>query len=339
MITSSITCRVPDDEMKQVYGLSDGCISAFSSGGLEYHNVQSLLCGKPLACTNYSCGEDFCEQDFVYKLSYTTYTETGTNFIKSTTDIGDMKKFMHKVWRMPKRDLALWGEKGRAWAVKTFGIETIGAQWEKLIDAMPIPDWETIDLTIPAKNDKLPFPEITSDTEFIKTLYTQILSMNEPEDGSGFKYWMEALRTGKPRAEIYNFFVDTARKENAKNSAPQQDFSTMLTKNGRKRGLILIKESIGDVLLVTSLFKSFHAQHPDTDLYVMAEGKYHMLLEGNPHVHKILEYLPPMEQEMIAMGAGQKEGYFDYYYHAAIQTQRLLSYLSQPKPAFDLTYA
>ncbi len=92
--------------------------------------------------------------------------------------------------------------------------------------------------------------------------------------------------------------------------------------------------------MVTSLFKSFHEQHPDTDLYVATDPKYHELLHGNPHVHRVLPYVPAMEQEMLMAGAGQPvaEAYFDHFYHVCIQTQRLLSYLSQPKPAFDLEH-
>jgi len=341
LVTANIVHGVPGDQMKYIYGISDACISAFSSGGLEYTNVQSLLCGKPLACTNYSSGEDFCEQSFVYTLGYTTYIEQGTNFIKATTNIKDIKNYMLKVWRTTPKEMQAWGERGREWAVKTFSIETIGAQWEQLFDSMPIPDWNSIDLKPDAKNENYPMPDIKDDTEFITNLYTNILKMDEKPSGEGHKHWMAAIKSGKSREEIYNYFISVAKKENAENGVGAKDFSELLDKNGKKRGLFLIKESIGDILISTSLFKSFHEQHPDTDLYVMTDEKYHALLHGNPYVHKILPYLPAMEQELLAMGAGQKaeNSYFDVFYHPAIQTQRLLNYLSHPKPSFNLEHA
>lgn len=340
MITANIVNGVPDDQMRYVYGLSDACISAFSSGGQEYHNSQSLLCGKPLASTNYSSGADFCEQPFVHTLGFTTYIEQGTNFIKATTSIIDLRRFMTKVWKSSRRDLQDWGEKGRAWATREFSIETIGAKWEAMFDAMPFPDWSTIDLTPRVKNDTLPMPAIEDNTQFITALYRDILNMNEPEHGDGHKHWQQKLKDGMARSDIYNYFISVARDENAKSGAKAQDFWSLLDKaTGRKRALLLVKESIGDVVLVTSLFRSFHEQHPNTDLYVMTDDKYRALLDGNPHVFRVLPYLSAMEQEMLAMGAGQKESYFDGFYHVCMQTQRILSYLSQPTPAFDLYYA
>lgn len=341
LITVNIVNGVPDEEMKFIYGISDACISAFSSGGLEYHNVQSLLCAKPLASTNYSSGADFCEQSFVYPLGFTTYIEQGTNFIKATTNIKDIKSFMRKVWQTSTRDLAIWGDRGREWAVKTFSIEAVGPQWEKLFDSMPIPNWETINLKPQLKDDQYPFPQVDDPDQFLTLLYSNILKMDEPPNGEGRKHWHARMSEGKTRQEIYSYFISVARSENQKNGVAQQDFNDLLDKNGKKRGLILIKESIGDILLVTALFKSFHKQHPDTDLYVMVDDKYRSLLDGNPYVHKTLPYLPAMESEMLAMGAGQPKdkAYFDVFYHAAIQTQRLLSYLSQPKPAFSLDHA
>lgn len=342
MITANIVHGVPDDQMKYVYGVSDACVSAFSSGGQEYHNSQSLLCGKPLASTNYSSGADFCEQPFVYTLGFSTYIEHGTNFIKASTNPRDIKQFMVKTWKSSRRELVEWGFKGREWAVKTFSIETIGAQWERLFDSMPPVDWATINLTREPKNDQFPFPDIADETQFITSLYTNILKMNEPEHGDGFRNWREVLKKGTPRQSVYDYFINEARKENGKTQPAGADFWSMIDKTtGRKRGLLVVKESIGDIIMISSLFKSFHEQHPETDLYVAADPKYHELLYGNPLIHKVLPYLPAMEQEMLMAGAGQldSEAYFDCFYHVCIQTQRLLSYLSQPSPAFDLTYA
>ncbi|MBF0442920.1 MAG: hypothetical protein HQK54_13520 [Oligoflexales bacterium] len=188
------------------------------------------------------------------------------------------------------------------------------------------------------KNDQYPFPDVPDADQFITLLYSNILRMDEPPNGEGRKHWMARIREGMNRQDIYNYFLSVARQENQKNGASNQDFSSFLDKNGKKRGLILIKESIGDILITTSLFQSFHEQHPDTDLYVMVDEKYKALLEGNPYVHKILPYIQAMEQEMLAMGAGQTpdSAYFDVFYHPAIQTQRVLAYLSQPSPAFDV---
>lgn len=343
MTTASINNGVAPDQMRYLYGLSDAALSVMTSGGQELTASQSLLCGLPLACTNYSCGEDFCEQPFVYTLGFKPYYEHGTNFIKATTDIRDIKQFMVKVWRSSRRDLIEWGEKGREWAVKTFSIETIGSQWIRLFDSLKPVDWSSVSLTVEPKKDQYPFPEVADENAFVHTLYREILKMNEPEHGDGFRNWKKVLADGRSRRDVYDYFIGEARKENGRTQAKPTEFTDLIDRTtGRRRGLVLVKESIGDILMITSLFRSFHESNPGTDLYIMTDPKYHELLAGNPHVFKLLPYLPSMEQEMLAMGAGQlpTDAMFDVYYHVCTQTQRLLTYLSQPAPAYsDLSYA
>ena len=335
VFTVNIGDGVPGNQMKYIYGISDACLSIFTSGGQEYHSVQSLLCGKPLACTNYSCGEDFCEQPFVTSIDYKPYHEVGTNFIKATSNVDQIKKFMRGICKKSPSELDLIGKRGREWAVKTFGIETIGKKWEDLFDSMPEVDWENVSLEKEQKNANFPFLDVPDEIEFIKSLYKNILLMDESPQSDGFKHWLDKLHNGVTRKAIYDYFIDVANKDNAQNSGPK-DFGEILEKTGKKRGLILIKESIGDILMTTALFESFHDQHPDTDLYVSCDPKFKDLLMGNPHVYKVIDYHPSFEQEMLMIGVGQKEGYFDYYYHPAIQAQRVLSYLSHPEPSFEI---
>ncbi len=343
IVTANIVNGVPADQMRLVYGLSDACISAFTSGGQEYHNVQSLLCGKTLACTNYSCGEDFClpeTRDFVTPLRWHPYDEQSTNFVKAATDVGDITAFMRSHVRTPKAALEAAGQRGRAWAVKHFGIEAIGAQWEKLIDAMPIPDWSVIDVTKPAKkNDTFPMPTMSDNAEWVKTLYREILVMNVTDADDGLRHWLDKLTSGMVRQAIYDYFISVAKQENQKNghgSAQVMDFGSLLDNTGRKRGLFVMKESAGDVAMCTSLFKSFHQEHPNTDLYVATEPRFAELLLGNPHVHKVLAYIPAMENELSMIGQANGPRYFDSYRHPGILSQRQLGYLGRPEPAFNV---
>lgn len=335
MVTATIVHGVPDDQMKLLYGFSDGCISAFTSGGQEYHSVQSLLCGKPLACTNYSCGEDFCEQPFVHALGFNTYFEQGTNFAKSTTDVRDIKRFMTKILKSSKKELQEWGDKGRIWATKTFSIETIGAQWEALFDSLPVVDWDKIELIAHRKNDKFPFPEIEDENQFLSCLYKNILNMYEPDHGSGFLNWKNRLKEGVSRRSVYDFFIGVAREENGKNF-PQQDASILVDKTtGKKRAIFTIKESLGDSLVCTQLFEAFHQAYPNHDLYVGTLPTNFEIFHGNPYVFKVLAYQPFMEQEMVCIGAGQSEGLWDVYLYPATPTQNKLGYLSSSVGSFE----
>ena len=97
-------------------------------------------------------------------------------------------------------------------------------------------------------------------------------------------------------------------------------------------------ESIGDVYLSTSLFKSFKDMYPDYELYVATKPEYFRILDGNPYIKKVIPYLPNMENEMEMIGAGKEKGYVDICMLPFIQTQRMLNYLSERKIDFDTKY-
>lgn len=337
MITATIQNGVPDDQMRYVYGISDACISAFSSGGQEYHNSQSLLCGKPLASTNYSSGADFCEQPFVYTLGFSTYIEHGTNFIKATTSTRDIKNYMVKMWKSSRRELIELGARGREWAIKTFSVESIGAQWERVFDALPATDWTTVDLTPKRKNDAYAFPEIIDQDQFITTLYREILGMDEPPHGDGFKHWAARLKEGMSRQSVYEYFISVARADNAKIGVGGDFWEQIDKTTGKKRALYVMKESLGDCLLSTQLFESFHEQYPNHDLYVATDPKHFEIFSGNTLIFRVLQYQGFMEQEMACIGAGQSEALFHVYMHPGIQSQRQLNYLSINSIAHNLS--
>ncbi len=330
-ITATIVNGVSDDEMKLLYGISDAGLCLLSSGGQELTACQTLLCGKPLACTNYSSGEDFCQESFVYKIGYAPYIEQSTNFIKATSDIDDIKKYMKKVCLMSRKELTDWGAVGREWAIKTFGIEAIGKQWENLFDSLPINDWQDVTVKQEAKNENFPMPSNDlDDLSFITLLYKEILKMpDETASSSGVLHWLDKLKNGMDRRAIFEYFVSVAKDENKKIQAPAADFWTLIDKDRpNKRCLFLIKESIGDVVICSQLFESFHKKYPNHDLYVATKQEYHLLLAGNPHVYKILPYMDFFESEMAMTGAGQQEGYFHVFMHPGILTQRQLNYLN-----------
>jgi glycosyltransferase involved in cell wall biosynthesis len=328
VITPNIADGVADEEMRYVYGLWDASISPITSGGMEYHNVQSLLCGMPLASTNYSSGQDFAAQSFVYSINWHPRGEAGTSFTKSTNDINSIRNYINKIYKMSQRDRDEMGEKGREWAIKTFSPEVIGKQWENVFDALPDVDSSKITLEVKAKNDSYPNPSIENDFEWIKALYKNILNMEVPDNDSGLLHWSQVLKSGKSRQEVYNYFIGVAREENNKTQKPV-DFSSVLDKNGKKRALFVMKESIGDITICTQLFEDFHNKHPNTDLYVGIDPKYADVLIGNPYIHKVLPYQPFFEQEMACCGAGQGKDseLFHYYFHPGILTQRHLQYL------------
>lgn len=327
--TPTIGHGVLREEMKYMYGIRDATVSPITSGGLEYENVNTVLCGIPLATTSYSSGEDFCEQPFVYPIKWKARFETGTSFMKAANDASSIQAFIEKVYHSKKSELEEIGAKGRDWAVKTFSVDVIGKQWEDLFDSLPPKDWSTITLeSKQLKNETYPMPDITSNEAWIKSLYNNILLV-EP-DPDGMKNWLARLSEGVSRQNIYEFFIGRAKEDNSKSSAKPMDFGDLFDKNDRKRILYVIKESGGDIFICTATFKGLKDLYPDADLYVACEPKFAEILAGNPYVHRVLAYHPAMEQELLMIK------YVSYYYYPALPTQKQLAYLSKDKIGLKL---
>lgn len=328
----SIQYGVEHDELHQVYGLADASISAFTSGGLEFHNVNSLLCGLPLACTNYSCGEDFCEQSFVYPIKWHKRFEANTSFMKATNDITSIKNYMATIARQSEAERQEIGEKGRAWASETFAIETIGAQWEKLFDSMPYPDWSKIDLKPALKHPDFPMPLIEDNIAWVKELYRGFFDINVQDNDKGLLDWLESLRQGRSRESIRDFFVGEAQRENQR-LAPAKNFSDLFDKTGNKKLLFAMKESGGDIVIATALLKGLKDAYPDTDIYFACNPKFNEILEGNPHIYKVIPFTDDMDNPGSELAMMK---YVDYFYYPAIATQKFLDMLTHDKITLNL---
>jgi len=313
--------------MKWLYGISDATVSCMTSGGQEYCCVNSLLCGIPLACTNYSSGADFCTNPFVEAIDWHIRFENQSSFIKAANDIGSIKRFIRKAWKMSEGERSLIGEQSRDWAVKTFSVETIGKQWEDVFDALPFRDWSSITLVPKLKNPQYPMPSEENNEAWVKLLYNNIL-LCEP-DPQGFKHWLQSLANGTPRDAIYQFFCEQAREDNAK-SEPPKDFGSLFDDNGRKRILFVLRESGGDLFISTSVLSGLKKLYPDADLYFACDPKFADILAGNSDIHKVIPYNSAMDSE-LAM-----RHYVDYYYFPAIATQRQLNYLTHERMGLDL---
>ncbi len=226
------------------------------------------------------------------------------------------------------------GKLSRLWAKENYDLELNCKKIEEFIDSLPLVDWDTINLDTPKSNPNYQLPENfrdLSDDSFIKLLYKEILN-REPDDG-GYKNWSTQLANKAPREQIYQFFIKVATDEGKKDV--KTDIWDIIDKDRpNKRGLITLKESIGDLILITQLFESFHEQYPQTDLYICCEPKFFDIFDGNPYVHKLIPYQSIFEQEMAMISSSQDSSntLFHHFFLPGIGSQRHLNYLSNSNP-------
>lgn len=330
MHTVSVVKGVTEEALNEIYNISDVLSHPATSGACELPLVEAAAAGKIILTPDYSYGEDVIKfNKGAIAMEWAKYPEIGTQFIKASPQPFGIAKLFKKVYDMPKKRRDELGLLSRQWAQENYDMAVNGKKIDEFLDSIPFADWDKISLSTPLKDDKFPMPADTlSDADFITALYIGVLkSTPETVDKKGHSDWMASLKAGQPRKAIYDYFIQVARQDNAKVVAPQDVWSLVDKTTGRKRILLVIKESLGDCLMITQLFESLHEQYPDHDLYVGVDPKFAEVFVGNKHIFEILDYQPFMEQEMTCSGAGQTEALFDVYLHPAVLSQRHLGYL------------
>ncbi len=342
-VTAGITSGISNRELSKVYGIADASISAFTSGGMEYTNPQSLLCGLPLLCSDYSSGEDFVKNDFVFKLDGSFTYEVQTGFKKHVPNQDTMVSFFQKICTMSVEERQNIGAIGREWALANFDVDVAGKHLENWIDSRPEHNWDfKVPEVVDLKNPNAQIPQISDNGEWVKTLYKDILKMTVDENDEGWKHWMKSLQMGMRREEIHNYFKKVGTEENAKHTKPV-NFEDILNPNDKKRLLLIMPESIGDVFLLTALFRSIREQYPrpDWSFYFATKAENVEIIGGNENLDYAISYVPEMDNHLWLTGMGDHKGYFNVVLHPYFGTQRSLDYLNnaQDNIGLDLNYA
>lgn len=321
MITPNPQVGVTEEQMNIIYNIMDAYIHPMTSGGLEMPIIEAMLAGLPVATVPYSCGTEYTKNDFVYSLSYTTNRECSSNFIKANVDPQSIKSFMKKVSQKPEQYKS-YGLKGREWARDFFSDERLGKFLEGFIDSLPENSYD-YKFTREKRDEKYPLKDISDDAEWIMDMYSGILKMDEGHDSKGVQDWLESLRNGVSRKQIYDFFIETARREN------QTDYPKVLADfiedNGNKKICYTIPESLGDCFISLNVLKSIRDLYPDYDIYVCTKVENFQIFKPLGWV-KLIPYSPEFENFQIWEGGGPNKGLVDIWFAPFFATQRFPAY-------------
>jgi len=332
--TTGVDLGVNESQLNEIYNLMDVYAHPFTSGGQEIPVQEAKLTELITLVTNYSCGTEYCTTESGgLPLDWSEYREHGTQFIKASTYPASIAKQLKKVLGYSENKRKEMGKKARKFVVDNCGSEIIVRTWEKFIDDAPFTEWD-FNFEEPRRSPEYPMPNILEDKMFLKDIYSNILKMNVTDEDEGLKYWIESLKKGMRREEVYGFFVGEAQRLNNTFYPPKpEDF---FDNTDKKRVLFVMPQSLGDCYLSTSLFKSIKELYPEHDLYVGTEQKYFTIFAGNQYVHKCVPYFQQMENELFMTGQGEHKGYVDVVFLPHLATQRQLNYLSKNKFAYDL---
>ena len=344
--TTNVGIGVTEKQLNEVYNLMDVYCHPFTSGGQEIPIQEAKLTELITLVTNYSCGEEMCEKEAAsLPLEWSEYREHGTEFIKASTTPESIANQLNAVFKMSIAQKKEMGKKAREWTIKNFSVKNIGKFIEQFADSCQMIEWEKVNAkTASTKDPYAKIPEIKDNGEWILYMYHNILKMDQVDNkDDGYKHWMDQLGKGAKRDDIEKYFRQVALQENQKSN--NVEFEDLLDKNDKgKRLLYVMPESIGDIFMSTALFKNINNQYPNHNIYVATKPEYFEILEGNPYIHKVIQYYPQMDQILWLEGQGDHEGYFEIAFLPHVGTQRFLDYIhnGKTKIQFDIkeeTYA
>jgi glycosyltransferase involved in cell wall biosynthesis len=341
LITANVGLGISDEQLNEIYNIFSLYSHPATSGACELPCVEAALTEKIITVAPYSFGEDIIENNKgSIPMKFTFYTEHGTQFLKSQPSAYELSKIFKKVYEMKPQSKYKMEQDSRKWALDNYSIEINGKKIEEFIDKQNL--LEDIDFNFQTNNKNNPNPNAiiednTDNKLWVKSLYKKILDVDISDQDDGLMHWLKKLEQNVQKDQIENYFRNVAKEEVLKNNPV--NFEDILDREDvGKRILYIMPESIGDIYLSTSLFKNIKKQYPEYNLYVATKQEYFEILEGNPYIHRIIQYLPQMDQLLWLEGIGNHKGFFEIAFLPYIGTQKILDYLhnGQTKIQFEL---
>lgn len=335
--TTSVGLGVTENQLNEVYNLMDVYVHPFTSGGQEIPIQEAKLTELITLVTNYSCGEECCEDGaYSLKLDWNKYIEHGTEFIKASTKPSSIADQLDVFLNMSNEDRRLWGKKAREWTINNFSIENVGKKIENFIKKSPLIDENDVNnfsqKEVRNQNPNAPIDQTLTNRDWVKSLYKLILDREVENDDEGLLYWLDTLSKNTPRDQVENYFRHVAKKdieEATSNSKEKNKFSDFILNNSKKKLLYVIPRSIGDCFLSTAVISSLRKIYPEKewDVYVSSEPKYKSVFNGNKNITNWIPYDPEMENHILMEGSGENNGWFDICFTPHISTQRSMNYI------------
>lgn len=320
--TTNITNGVNESQLNEIYNIMDVYCHPFTSGGQEIPVQEAKLTKLITLVTDYSCGEDYCQEDSGgMPLSWAEYREPGTQFIKASTLPSSIAKQLSKVYNMKPEKRQKMGEIARQFVIDNCSIENVCKQLEEFFDNAPlVEDWN-----IPSKekNPNYPNPSIQDDAEWIIDLYKNMLAETIDKNSQACVHWIGRLKSDLNREGIYNHFRQTASQKEQK----EVDIQDVLDKDDAGRRIaVVMPQSAGDVLMVNSLLSNLKELYPEYNIYFITLPQFFEIVNEHPAVHKILAYSPIFDNLLFLEGQGSHKGYFEIAFLPFVTTQKHFTY-------------
>jgi glycosyltransferase involved in cell wall biosynthesis len=339
LITANVGLGVTDEQLNEIYNIFSLYSHPATSGACELPCVEAALTEKIITTSSYSFGEDIIENNKgSIPIKFTFYTEHGTQFLKSQPSAYELSKIFKKVYEMKPQVKSKMEQDSRKWALENYSIQINGEKIEKFIDEQSFLEQEAFNFDVDNKNNPNPNAFVENNTDnklWVKSLYKLILDREISDQDEGLIHWLQKIEQKVPKEQIENYFRQVAQQEILKTK--EIKFEELLDPNDSGRVIYVMPESAGDIFLSTALFKSIKDRYPNFSLYVATKSQYKDILDGNPYIHRWIEYQPIMDNLIWLEGNSQHNGYFDIAYLPYSCTQKMLNYLHNGVDKIDFS--
>ena len=317
----------------------------FTSGGQEIPIQEAKFAELITLVTDYSCGQDCSSEDSGgMPLSWNEYREPGTQFIKASTCPHSIASKLSKVFKMNKHKKAQMGKKARDFVVKNYSTETSANKLMNIIDKMPeIQDKSLLDKENLKPDLNYKMPEGITDEEFILKTYKNLLKVNLKTHSEVFEFLLKKIRSGTPRKKIFEALKNNAKRQSQSTNKKEKALEDYLSDEDKGRRIaVVLPKSIGDIFMATSLLEDIKKTYKNYNLYFICQEIYHEILEGNPHIHRVLPMTPECHDALTLEGFSgrtdrqDEEGFFEVAILLHINNQRVLNYTRNGKDKISL---
>ena len=325
--TVSIEAGVYDYQLNEIYNMIDFYVHPFTSGGQEIPIQEAMMAETPTACTNYSCGSDFCnEESGGVSLSWTPYYEFPTKFIKAHTNPQAIVDAIKTSQDMSDEERERVGAKGREYILNNYSIEVVGKKLEDIFDNMPLSDYD-FDFKQQSMDPFYPEPQGVENAEFVKRLYKHMLNMEVDDADGGLLHWMQRLATDLNRGDVYNYFRGVASNHNDNLKKGTFSLENMLDSDDEGRRIaVVLTEDQNSILMSSYFFEEMHEKYPNHNIYVFVSNAFANILVGNKFIHKLLPFNQIVEDISILEGGPNSKRFFEVAYIPHQDSQLLQGY-------------
>jgi glycosyltransferase involved in cell wall biosynthesis len=324
--TVNISDGVFDYQLNEIYNIMDMYVHPFTSGGQEIPIQEAMLTETPIACTNYSCGTDFCNKESGgIPLSWFEFVEFPTRFKKASTDPASIVEAINTVMSWSPEAYSKRGKQSREYILNNYSIEVIGPQLEDIFDEMPNHSYD-FNFNKFKMNPFYDPPPNVDDSTFVKLLYSNIIKTEVTDTDEGYLHWIQRLQSDLQRPGVLNYFKNVAMSHNNEIDQKNFDFESFLDKDDEGRRIaIVLKNDPAACLISTYFLEDMVETYPNHNIYLFTEAPPHLFM-GNKFIHKILPLYPCVNDIAFLEGGPNNKRFFEVAYMPHLEVSMLQHY-------------